>query len=283
MKRAKGCPITGSFEFRVFAKDGSMHYVRTSSSPVWEDGKLMGVTGLMTDITERKRVEEALWKANAELESFSYSVSHDLRAPLRGIDGWSLALLEDYADKLDEKGRKYIEFMRTETQRMGRLIDGLLELSRVTRTDMRREWVDLSALVHSIRARLKDAEPTRVVEFVIQPGLMAHGDARLLDVVMTNLLGNAWKFTGKHSSARIEFGRTERDGQRTFFVRDDGIGFDMTYAGKLFGAFQRMHKASEFPGSGVGLATVQRIVHRHGGRVWAEAEVEKGTTIYFTL
>ena len=273
----------GSFEFRIFAKDGVIHYVRTSSRPLWENGQLVGVTGLMTDITERKRTEEALRKANAELESFCYSVSHDLRAPLRGIDGWSLALMEDCSNQLNKQGRKYLEFVRMETQRIGKLIDCLLELSRVTRTDMIYERIDLSTLVRSIIARLKEAEPDRLVEFIIQPGLMVYGDASLLDVMMTNLFDNAWKFTVKHPSACIEFGRTEKDGQNIYFVRDDGIGFDMAYAGKLFGAFQRMHKASEFPGSGVGLATVQRIIHRHGGRVWAEAEVEKGTTVYFTL
>jgi PAS domain S-box-containing protein len=224
-----------------------------------------------------------LQATNRELESFCYSVSHDLRAPLRGIDGWSLALLEDCADRLDEQGRKYLERVRMETQRLGRLIDDLLELSRVTRTDMLRKPVDLSALVHAIAARLQEAEPDRQVEFVIQAELMAHGDARLLEVMLSNLLGNARKFTSKHPSARIEFGSSEMEGRTVYFVRDDGAGFDMTYAHRLFGPFQRLHTTSEFPGSGVGLATVQRIVQRHGGRVWAEAERERGATIYFTL
>jgi PAS domain S-box-containing protein len=235
---------------------------------------------LEAKVRERTAQLEA---TNRELESFCYSVSHDLRAPLRGIDGWSLALLEDCADRLDEQGRTYLQRVRMETQRLGRLIDDLLELSRVIRTDMLRKPVDLSALVHTIAARLQEAEPDRQVEFRIQPGLMAHGDARLLEVMLSNLLGNAWKFTSKHPSARIEFGVTEVEGQTVYFVRDDGAGFDMTYARKLFGAFQRLHKTSEFPGSGVGLATVQRIVQRHGGRVWAEAEVEQGTTVYFSL
>ena len=218
-----------------------------------------------------------------ELESFSYSVSHDLRAPLRGINGWSLALLEDCGDQLNEQGRKYLDIVRMETVRMGKLIDDLLELSRVSRTDMRHEQVDLSAMAVSIVKRLQDAEPDRKVEFFAQPDLTIFGDARLLDVMMANLLGNAWKFTGKKPSARIEFGRTETGGQSVYFVRDNGIGFDMSHTEKLFGAFQRMHKASEFPGSGVGLATVQRIVHRHGGRVWAEGKVDEGATFYFLL
>ncbi len=240
-------------------------------------------TDLYTEMYVRRQAEEALQKANAELESFSYSVSHDLRAPLRGIDGWSLAILEDCADQLDKQGRKYLEFVRMETQRMGRLIDGLLQLSRVTRAEMMHEQVDLSSLVCSIASRLHDAEPERLVEFTIQPGLVTYGDPRLIEVVLVNLLNNSWKFTGKHPSARIEFGRTEMEGRTVYFIRDDGAGFDMAHAGKLFGAFQRMHQTSEFPGSGIGLATVQRIVHRHGGRVWVEAEVEKGATFYFIL
>jgi PAS domain S-box-containing protein len=278
--------LTGNVEpheFRILARDGSILNVRTSSRWLREADQLVGLTGIMTDITERKRAEDALRRANAELESFSYSVSHDLRGPLRGIDGWSLALLEDYSERLDERGRKCLNFVRGETQRMGRLIDDLLELSRVTRTEMRRERVDLSLLARDIADRLQGAEPDRRVEFIIQPGLIAYGDARLLEVLLANLLNNAWKFTGRHPSARIEFGRTEIEGRTVYFVRDDGAGFDMAFAGKLFAPFQRMHKTSEFPGSGIGLATVQRIAHRHGGQVWAEAEVERGATFYFAL
>jgi light-regulated signal transduction histidine kinase (bacteriophytochrome) len=217
------------------------------------------------------------------LEAFSYSVSHDLRAPLRGIDGWSQALLEDYHDKLDEQGRQYIERVRSETQRMGRLIDDILHLSRVTRAEMVKEVVDLSALAREIIEHLKLVDPTRQVVFNIQDGMSANGDQHLLEVALNNLLGNAYKFTGRHADAHVEFGQTELKGQRVFFVRDNGVGFDMTYSQKLFGAFQRMHKASEFPGTGIGLATVQRIVQRHGGRVWAEAKVGGGATFYFTL
>lgn len=221
--------------------------------------------------------------ANKELESFSYSVSHDLRAPLRGIEGWSRALSEDYLENIDEKGRKYLDRIRTETERMGKLIDCLLELSRVSRSSMKWEHVDLSAIARSISERLKETEPERSVEFSIQQGLRAYGDPGLLEAMMANLLGNAWKFTSRSVSARIEFGRTTLEGGIVWFVRDDGVGFDMNYAGRLFAPFQRMHRVSEFSGTGVGLATVQRIIHRHGGQVWVEAQVGKGATFYFTL
>jgi len=235
-------------------------------------------------LAQRVRERTAqLQAANQELESFAYSVSHDLRAPLRGIDGWSLALLEDCYAQLDDQARQYLDRVRAEAQRMGRLIDDLLQLSRVTRAEMRQEPVDLSALAHTVAARLKEAQPERQVELVIQPGLTAQGDARLLEIALTNLLGNAWKFTGARPQARIEFGQTEVEGRPAFYVRDNGVGYDMAYAEKLFGAFQRMHKTSEFPGTGIGLAIVQRIVHRHGGRAWAEAHVDQGATFYFTL
>ncbi len=222
--------------------------------------------------------------ANRELEAFSYSVSHDLRAPLRSIDGFSQAVLEDYAGKLDDQGRDYLSRVRTATQHMGHLIDDLIKLARVARAEIRRETVDLSALAGEVLAELQKSEPGRRVECRIEPGLTAGGDARLLRVVLDNLLGNAWKFTGRQPRPCIEFGAIrDTDGAPAFFVRDNGAGFDMTYAGKLFGAFQRLHTLSEFPGTGVGLATVQRIVHRHGGRVWAEGAVEKGATFYFTL
>jgi light-regulated signal transduction histidine kinase (bacteriophytochrome) len=221
--------------------------------------------------------------SNRELEAFCYSVSHDLRAPLRGIDGWSLALLEDYRDKLDDKGRQQLQRVRADTQRMGRLIDDLLMLSRVARGPIERSPVDLTALAQEVAERLREAEPERRVEFAVQPGLTAQGDARLLEIVLSNLLGNAWKFSGGRPLAQVEFGQTEAEGRPAWFVRDNGVGFDMIYAQKLFGAFQRMHKASEFPGTGIGLATVQRVIQRHGGRVWAEAQVDRGATFYFTL
>lgn len=220
---------------------------------------------------------------NKELEAFAYSVSHDLRAPLRGIDGFSQALLEDYADRLDAEGQDYLRRVQAASQRMGGLIDDLLNLSRVTRGEMHRETVDLSGLAQMITSEIQQREPERQVEFVIADGLVARGDARLLQVVLENLLGNAWKFTAKHPRARIEFGVTRHNEKREYFVRDDGVGFDIAYADKLFGAFQRLHSATEFEGTGIGLATVQRIIRRHGGRVWAEGAVEEGATFYFTL
>jgi len=242
------------------------------------------------EIEERKRVEmkiqgvnTELLAANKELEAFSYSVSHDLRAPLRGIDGFSLALLEDYSGKLDEEGKDYLRRIRAATQRMGVLIDDLLNLSRVTRSEMRMGRTDLGAIARSVAAELQRTQPSRRAEFNITGDLFAFADAQLIRIVLENLLGNAWKFTSKHESACIEFGRTRRDGKDVFYVRDDGAGFDLAYASKLFGAFQRLHENREFPGTGVGLATVQRIIHRHGGSIWAESAVEKGATFFFTL
>jgi signal transduction histidine kinase len=232
------------------------------------------------------RVQERtieLAAANNELEAFSYSVSHDLRAPLRSIDGFSQALLEDYADKLDVSGKNYLQRVRSATQRMSLLIDDLLNLSRVTRSEMRREAVDLSALAGSVMDELRKGDPGRGVRAVIADGLVAEGDSRLLRVVMENLLGNAWKYTSRHDGATIEFGLHQNGGRPVYFVRDDGAGFDATYADRLFGAFQRLHAATEFPGTGIGLATVQRIINRHGGKVWAEGAVERGAIFYFTL
>ncbi len=221
--------------------------------------------------------------ANKEMEAFTYSVSHDLRAPLRAIDGFSQALLEDYSDKVDAEGQEYLQRVRAASQRMGKLIDDLLRLSRLARAPMNRQVVDLSAAVTRIVEELRTAEPERAVEVVIPPGLVAEGDPGLLEVVLRNLLGNAWKFTGKTANARIEFGRTEHEGRAAFFVRDNGAGFDMAYVDRLFGAFQRLHTENEFPGTGIGLATVQRIIRRHGGRVWAEGAVGQGATFAFVL
>lgn len=221
--------------------------------------------------------------ANRELESFAYSVSHDLRAPLRALDGFSQVLIEDYADKIDGQGQDYLQRIRAAAQRMGQLIDDILQLSRLTRGQLQRQAVDLTAMAADVAEELHKREPARTVETVLAPGLAAHGDPRLLRVVLDNLLGNAWKFTGRQAVARIELGALEGAGGPTFFVRDNGVGFDPQYAGKLFGAFQRLHSADEFPGTGIGLATVQRIVHRHGGKVWAESAVGQGATFFFTL
>lgn len=220
---------------------------------------------------------------NRELEAFSYSVSHDLRAPLRAIDGFSQALLEDYADRLDDSGRNYLSRVRKAAQRMGELIDDLLKLARITRGEMNTGEVDLSALVEEILNRLRQDDPGRAAEFIIAPGLTVHGDPRFLRIAMENLLNNAWKFTAGKTPARIAFGQTERNGAPAYFVRDNGVGFNMAHAGKLFGAFQRMHDASAFPGTGIGLAIVQRIIRKHGGNIWAEATPDQGAAFYFTL
>lgn len=229
------------------------------------------------------RLYEEKSRANKDLESFSYSVSHDLRAPIRAINGFSRILLEDYGDRLDDEGKKHLKRVYDAGQRMGVLIDDILRLSRVTRSEIRRSMVDLSQLAQSVINDLQNASPERQVEVTIAPDLKVNADFNLMRIVLENLLGNAWKFTQKHPSAKIELGVTVKDKQTTFFVRDDGAGFDMAYVNKLFGAFQRLHDTSEFEGTGIGLATVQRIIHRHGGSVWAEAVVEQGATFYFTL
>ncbi|MBI4266790.1 MAG: PAS domain S-box protein [Chloroflexi bacterium] len=249
------------------------------------------------DITERTQAEAEIKQlnedlrrhaaeleaANKELEAFTYSVSHDLRTPLRSMEGFSQALAEDYADKLDEQGRKYLGYVQESSELMGQLIDDLLKLSRVTRQEMSPDSVNLDELARPVIAELKKHEPGRQVDVTIAPGLICRGDARLLRIALENLLGNAWKFTGKAAPARIEVGGIEKDGRKTYFVRDNGAGFDMKYADKLFQPFQRLHKASDFPGTGVGLATVQRIIRRHGGEVWGEGKTGEGATFYFTL
>ncbi len=259
------------------------------------------VRGFLQDITAQKKAEEEIHRlnadlerrvqertaelaaANTELEAFAYSVSHDLRAPLRGIDGFSRILLEDYAPKLDEEGRDSIQRVRAATRRMAELIDDMLELSRVSRAELRRVPVDLSAMAADVVGELRRSEPDRAVEVVIAAGVTVEGDPHLLRIVMENLLGNAWKFTVRRAGARIEFGGELQEGVPACYVRDNGAGYDEQFAAKLFGAFQRLHSAEEFPGTGIGLATVQRIVHRHGGRVWAEGRVDFGATFHFTL
>jgi PAS domain S-box-containing protein len=253
------------------------------------------------DITEEKRAQEEIQRlnreleqrvkdrtaqleaTNKELESFAYSVSHDLRAPLRGIDGWSLALLEDFGQQLDPAGRQCLERVRSETQRMGSLIDDMLTLSRLTRLELQLKRVDLSLLARGIAHRMREAQPDRSMDFIIQDGLSTVGDPHLLDIALSNLITNAVKFTGTRASARIEFAQTRYEDELAFYVRDNGVGFDMAYAGMLFGAFQRLHKYSEFPGTGIGLATAQRVLRRHGGRIWAQARPQEGATFYFTI
>ncbi len=230
-----------------------------------------------------RRNAAELLAANTELDAFAYSVSHDLRAPLRSIDGFSQILLEDYSGTLDAAGRESLQRVRAASQRMGTLIDDLLKLARVTRVEIRTEDVDLSGMAREIAAELQRATPERLVEFAIAPGLSARGDARLLRVALDNLLRNSWKYTAKQAQPRIEFASIAANGERAFMVRDNGAGFDMQYADKLFGVFQRLHSPAEFEGTGVGLATVRRIITRHGGRIWAEGVVDRGATFYFTL
>lgn len=239
---------------------------------------------LTEELEERVRARTAqLEAANQELESFSYSVSHDLRAPLRAIDGFTHALLEEYAEQMDETGKHYMQRVRNATLRMGQLIDALLSLSRVARSELKLQQVDLTELARSVAAELQRSDPDRKVQFDFEPDLTVDGDSTLLRVVMENLLGNAWKFTAGRADARIELGAMEVEGQAAFYVRDNGAGFGMQFVDKIFDAFQRLHSANEFPGSGVGLASVRRAIHRHGGRVWAEGEVDRGATFYVSL
>jgi PAS domain S-box-containing protein len=254
------------------------------------DGAPAHLLGVSIDVTEQRQTAAALRRAaraaeaaNRELEAFSYAVAHDLRAPLRAMSGFAQVLLEDYADKLDGEGVDCLREIHANAVRMGALIDALLSLSRVTRTELRREPVDLGAIAREILARLAAAEPGRAVETIIADGLHAQLDPALARTLMENLLGNAWKFTARSARARIEVGAVDHDGERAFFVRDDGTGFDMAYASKLFTPFQRLHSTAEFPGTGIGLATVQRIVARHGGRVWAEGRLGEGAVFYFTM
>ncbi len=263
------------------------------------DGTVIGVASTVDDITERTQAEQelelhrnhleamvaertaALEDVNEELESFSYSVSHDLRAPLRSIDGFSHALLEDCADQLDDTGKNHLQRVRSSAQRMGRLIDDMLSLSRVMRYELKRERIDLSAMAQAVVSKLQDYEPQRQVKVDIAVEIHGWGDAHLIDILLDNLLGNAWKYTGKTADAWVEFGSTNKDGKPIYYVRDNGVGFNMEYADKLFGSFQRLHNNAEFEGTGIGLATVARIIRRHGGQVWAESEIGKGATFFF--
>ena len=230
----------------------------------------------------KRRIHQAE-ATNKELEAFSYSVSHDLRSPLHGIDGWSHVLLEEYGGQLDAQGQDYLRMIRSEVARMNGLIKALLDLARVSRNEMHLETVDLSALCRELERELRAAEPERQVELLIAPGLTVRGDGALLRAALQNLLGNAWKFTRDRKPARITVGLQAQADQNVYFVRDNGAGFDMAFSSKLFAPFQRLHSQKEFAGTGIGLATVQRIIHRHGGTVWAEGAVNQGATFYFTL
>lgn len=286
--------------------DGRVQWIRWEVRP-WRRaaGEVGGILIFSEDITERMKFEQQILRlneeleervrvrtsqlenSNRELESFAYSVSHDLRAPLRGIDGWTQAFLEDYGAMLDAQARRYLDRVRNEAQHMGHLIEDLLHLSRVSRLPVSLVEVDVSALAGEVCARVKENFPGQKIQFKIEPGLIIRADPRLLEIALTNLIDNAVKFSGKKPESTVEIGVDHRggtvDGQPTLFVRDNGAGFDMTYAGQLFGAFQRLHAASDFPGTGIGLATVQRIMMKHGGSIRAESKPGNGATFYFTL
>lgn len=287
------------FEMEFMRRDGSRIPVLAGMAYLGGPEEL--TAGMILDLTERKTAEEEIQRlneeleqrvvmrtaqleaSNKELESFAYSVAHDLRSPLRAIDGYAKFLLEDYGDRLDEEGREFLHRSRAASQRLGQLIDDLLELSRVTRADMDLTDVDLSSIARRISDDLLRSDPSRKAKFIIEPGVIAHGDERLLELVLQNLIGNAWKFTTKTEQARIEFGQLKEARTPTYFVRDNGAGFDMAYVDKLFKTFHRIHSPTEFPGTGIGLATVHRIIERHGGEVRAEGEVDNGATFYFSL
>jgi PAS domain S-box-containing protein len=298
-KRLAGQPAAPEVTFR--GPDGRQTTIDVQSSVVESGGKISGVMFLVTDVTARKRAEAELAKhrehleelvrdrtadlevANRELEAFSYSVSHDLRAPLRAIDGFTQILLADCGPQLDAEARGHLGEVSAAARQMAELIDDLLNLARIARLPLERKPVNLSELARTIAGEFREAEPARQVKFVIQDGITAQADPALAGMVLRNLLGNAWKFTSRHETARIEFGETRVGGERVWFVRDDGAGFEMAYVSQLFAPFHRLHTEHDFPGSGIGLAIVHRIVQRHGGRVWIEADVDKGATCRFTM
>jgi len=286
-----------NFEYRIVTKTGDVKWISHSWSPIFIENKIQSIISVIADITERKTTENKIKKlndnlmrrsielavANKELETFSYSVSHDLRAPLRSIDGFSQALLEDYGNSIDENGKEYLNRVRNATQRMSQLIDDMLRLSRLTRVEMTMQKVDLSPMAKTVIEDLKKTDPERKITFIADKNLVAEGDANLLQILLENLLGNAWKFTKKRKKAEIEFGKTKHGKETVFFIRDNGAGFNMKYVDKLFIPFQRLHDDTDYPGTGIGLGIVSRIIHRHGGRIWADAEENKGATFYFTL
>lgn len=292
--------LTNAGIWRHQKKDGSLIYVEINSHQINFDGKKARLV-LANDVTERRKVEQEIQQlnetleqkviertselkaVNQELASFSYSVSHDLRAPLRSLDGFSLALLEDYEDMLDSTGKNYLQRIRIGSQHMARLIDDLLNLSRVTRAEISKKKVNLSEIVKEVAENLRERQPRENVTFEINENIFALGDERLVRIALENLIGNAYKFTSKCEAAKIVFGKKKSGKEIIYFVSDNGAGFDMKYSDKLFGAFQRFHSTQEFEGTGIGLATVLRVINKHGGRIYAESEVGKGTTFYFTL
>lgn len=281
--------------------NGTSFPIEYWSHPIHKHGEVIGTVVAFIDITERKHIEEELHQyrdhlenlvaertyeltqLNQELESFSYSVSHDLRAPLRSIDGFSFAVLEDYGDKLDETGMHYLNRIRQGSQMMAQLIDDILELSRVSRGEVKRVQVDLSSMVEEIMNTLLHADQDRKVVVDVMPGVTCNADEGLTRIALNNLVSNAWKYSQDNPQTRIQFGMEDRNSSRVFYVRDNGVGFDMRYVGKLFKPFQRLHGDDQFEGTGIGLATVARVISRHKGKVWAESEIGKGSTFYFTI
>jgi light-regulated signal transduction histidine kinase (bacteriophytochrome) len=293
---------SAQFEISTQESNNQPIYFSVSVGPIFDPaGEIEGLTFIILDITEKKRDEDKIHQLNAELElllrerttqldtsnqelaALSYSVSHDLRSPLRAIDGFSLALLQDHKEALDEQGQDYLNRIRAASQRMGKLIDDLLRLASITRQKFQSRTVDLSALVSQVANDYASTYPERTVEIKIEPGLQVQGDESLLEIAVVNLFGNAWLFTRHREDAQIEFGCQEIDGLSTYSLRDNGIGFDMRYATKLFQPFQTLHDRSDLEGSGVGLAIVHRIIRKHGGKIWAEARENHGATFYFTL
>jgi len=291
-----------TMEYRLRRADGSYRWMLENGVPRFtSDGTFVGYIGSCTDITENKQAQEELNLLNAELEkrvkqrtlqlensykeleAFSYAVAHNLRSPLRGIDGWSLALLEDYDQILDEQGHYYLTLVRSEAQLMGNLIDDLLRLTHTTSIEIQKVDLDLTNLVKKVVAQVTKNYPKRKFEFEIESGLIIHADPSLLEIALASLIDNACKFTGLESIARIELGKVEVDGKSNFFIRDNGVGFNMEYTKKIFGAFQRMHKPADFPGAGIGLAIVHLIITRHGGNIWVESKPDEGATFYFTV
>jgi len=292
--------LSGAGTWKHRKKDGTVIDVEiVSHELLWESKKARLV--MAADVTERARAQQQIFELNQtlenkveertaqlgainrELEAFSYSVSHDLRAPLRGIDGFSQAVMEDYAQLLDEKGKRYLSRIRSATQRMGHLIDDLLNLSKISKSAVNRVPVNASEIAEELVAELREKSPARAITVEIEQGLQMYADPGLLKIVLQNLLENAWKFTSKTESPIVTIKKVARDGQDGMAVSDNGAGFDMQYAHKLFGAFQRLHAATEYEGTGIGLATAQRIIHMHGGKIWAEGSVGQGATFYFSV
>jgi PAS domain S-box-containing protein len=286
---------TFTVEKRYVRKDGTIIWGKRSTAAVkGPNGKVKYAVSVLEDITEKRRSRDELEalveqrtselvSANKELETFSYSVSHDLRAPLRGMDGFSQALLEDYESSFDETGKRYLRYIREGTQQMGRVIDDILNLSRISRAEVHRETVDVSKLAEAVVEALKFQESQRQVEVRIAPEMSEEADPGLVKILLDNLVGNAWKFTSKQALAQIEIGRKKESDETIYFVKDNGAGFDMAYVHKLFGAFQRLHNVQDFKGTGIGLATARRIVQKHKGRIWAESQPGDGAVFYFTL